>query len=297
MALSPSHKFGQMIGDVLEIAVEPILSDFAKEHSLFLDKKGTRPARNGKNVSWKDLNGNTHDLDFVLERGGTPAKRGVPVAFIEAAWRRYTKHSRNKVQEIQGAIMPLCETHSKHCPFKGAVLAGVFTEGALNQLKSLGFAVAYFPYETVIKAFSVVGIDATSDEQTPDTEFEKKFRKWDALTASDKSKVGKELAKLNRDEVRTFVEAMRKVTMRTVKNVRILPLHGNAVEWVNVKDAISFIENYRENSPSLPIDRYEIQVIYMNGDKITGDFATKDAAIEFLKPYNVLLPEVSRATD
>lgn len=43
MALSPAHKFGQMIGDVLEIAVVPILSDFAKQYGLYLDKKGPRP--------------------------------------------------------------------------------------------------------------------------------------------------------------------------------------------------------------------------------------------------------------
>ena len=85
MALSPSHKFGQMIGDVLELTIEPILRDFAKRYGLFLDKKGPRPARDGLKVTWKDLNGNKHDLDFVLERDGTPTKRGRPVAFIETA--------------------------------------------------------------------------------------------------------------------------------------------------------------------------------------------------------------------
>jgi hypothetical protein len=107
MAISPGHKFGQLIGEVLEMAIEPILSEFAKQQGLFLDKKGPRPVRDGQKVCWTDLNGNKHDLDFVLERGGTPDRFGVPVAFIEAAWRRYTKHSRNKAQEIQGAILPL----------------------------------------------------------------------------------------------------------------------------------------------------------------------------------------------
>ena len=36
MATSPAHKFGQMIGDVLEITIEPILSEFAKQHGLYL---------------------------------------------------------------------------------------------------------------------------------------------------------------------------------------------------------------------------------------------------------------------
>ena len=52
--------------------------------------------------------------DYVLERGGTDTVRGLPAAFIETAWRRYTKHSRNKAQEIQGAVLALA--HAKRLP-------------------------------------------------------------------------------------------------------------------------------------------------------------------------------------
>ena len=160
MAESLSHKFGQIIGDLLELAIEPHLQKFARKHKLYLDKKGARKARSGKKVCWTDANGNKHDLDFVLERGGTENKIGDPVAFIETAWRRYTKHSRNKAQEIQGAVLPLAIKYRRSSPFVGVVLAGVFTEGALTQLKSLGFGVLYFPYETVVKTFSKFGINA-----------------------------------------------------------------------------------------------------------------------------------------
>ena len=107
-----------------------------------------------------------HDLDYVLERGGTNHALGVPVAFIETAWRRYTKHSRNKAQEIQGAILPLVEKYRNSSPFIGVVLAGVFTKGALNQLQTSGFVVLYFSYETVVKAFRRFGVDAGFNEQT-----------------------------------------------------------------------------------------------------------------------------------
>lgn len=90
MAESPSHRFGQIVGEVLEIAVEPFLDAFAREYGLFLDKSGPRKARTGRKVSWRDKSGNVHDLDFVLERGGTDVVLGHPVAFIETAWRRYT---------------------------------------------------------------------------------------------------------------------------------------------------------------------------------------------------------------
>jgi hypothetical protein len=162
MAGSPAHRFGQIIGEVLEAATLPLLEQFARDHQLYLDKMGKRPCRKGKKCTWLDSNGNTHDLDYVLERGGTPDKVGMPAAFIETAWRRYTKHSRNKAQEIQGAIEPLAATFKNSGPFKGAVLAGVFTEGALQQLKSLGFTVLYFPYESVVAVFRTFGIDASA---------------------------------------------------------------------------------------------------------------------------------------
>lgn len=175
MAESLSHKFGQIIGDLLELAIEPHLQKFAKQNKLFLDKKGTRLTRKGKKLSWIDSKENIHDLDFVLEREGSNEILGMPVAFIETAWRRYTKHSRNKAQEIQGAILPLAEKYKTSSPFIGVVLAGVFTQGALNQLHSSGFYVLYFSYDTVIKAFRKFGINADFNEQTSEQDFKKKL--------------------------------------------------------------------------------------------------------------------------
>ena len=194
MAKSYSHKFGQIIGDLLELAIQPYLYKFAKSHNLFLDKQGQRLARPGKKVSWTDERGNKHDLDFVLERGGTETQLGIPVAFIETAWRRYTKHSRNKAREIQSAIIPLSEKYQAHSPFIGVVLAGVFTKGALAQLKSLKFGVLYFPYDSILETFKKFGINAAFDENTTEPEFKRKISAWNKLI--NKSGVAKELIKL-----------------------------------------------------------------------------------------------------
>ncbi len=105
MAEASGHKWGQFIGEFCESAIEPLLQAFAVQHGLFLDKKGIRPARPGKKLNWMDSFGNSHDLDYVLERDGAPEKIGTPIAFFESAWRRYTKHSRNKAQEIQGPLV------------------------------------------------------------------------------------------------------------------------------------------------------------------------------------------------
>src|SRR5690349_21461376 len=119
MAESPAHRWGQIIGDMLEACVFPQLNAFALKHGYYLDKRGPRPARQTIDVVWVDIRGNKHKLDYVLERGGGPAHIGVPAAFIEIAWRRYTKHSKNKAQEIEAAIQPLLTKHQLSGPFFG----------------------------------------------------------------------------------------------------------------------------------------------------------------------------------
>jgi len=285
MAESPAHRFGQIVGEVLEAAVFPLLGNFARRHRLYLDKKGERPARKGLKCSWVDRRGNTHDLDYVLERGGTADSRGTPAAFIETAWRRYTKHSRNKAQEIQGAIIPLVETYRNAGPFVGAVLAGVFTDGALTQLKSLGFQVLYFPYETVVAVFRKFGVDAASDEDTPDAEFQRKVVAYEKLATSQRSALARELLKANRAEVDAFMAALEASISRQVERIIILPLHGTRQEMTTIAEAIRFIEAYNGGDGMKVIDRYEIQIRYTNGDHIEGQFKEKTSAVEFLRTY------------
>lgn len=285
MAESPAHRFGQIIGEVLEGSVAPLLLAFAEKHGLYLDKQGDRPCRPGKRCTWLDLNKNKHDLDFVLERGGTAEKLGIPAAFIETAWRRYTKHSRNKAQEIQGAILPLAETYKNARPFVGVVLAGVFTSGAINQLRSLGFCVLYFSYESVLSAFKKYGIDASSEEDTPIAEFRKKVTAYDRLSHKRRTALAKALADMQVKDVTEFMTALEKVVSRQIERITILPLHGTSTELSTVSDAIRFIEGYREKATQQPIVRYEIRVRYNNNDAIEGTFRGKDDAIAFLRTY------------
>jgi len=283
MAESLSHKFGQIIGDLLELALEPHLQKFAKKYKLYLDKKGVRKGRTGKKVSWFDGNENKHDLDFVLERGATDDTVGIPVAFIESAWRRYTKHSRNKAQEIQSAILPLAGKYQSSSPFIGVILAGVFTAGALSQLKSNGFTVLYFPYETVIKAFKKFGIDAAFDEKTAEADFKIKIDNWKTLP--NKADVANELVKLNIKEVKEFFEALYNSVARFIERIIILPLHGQESVADSIAEAIDFLTKYIEDKPSLPLSKYEIIIKYNTGDRIEASFKDKKDSIKFLESY------------
>ena|SRR5882724_8718256 len=72
MAESLAHGWGQIIGDAFEMFVRNILGEVAQRHGLYLDFKRPRATRGGQGkVTWQDGYGNKHDLDYVLERGGT----------------------------------------------------------------------------------------------------------------------------------------------------------------------------------------------------------------------------------
>ena len=278
---------GQIIGDVLEAGIKPQLIPFAQTHGLFLDTKGKRPARGKrKKVSWKDEFGNTHDLDFVLERGGTSEQVGIPVAFIESAWRRYTKHSRNKAQEIQGAILPLRFKYRGVAPFMGVILAGVFTDGAIKQLRSQGFEVLLLPYKSVVDAFAIVKINANLDETTPDATVQKEVDKWQKVSTKRRQVVAEAIVSSNKCAVDQFIGKLKSSIERTVKTIWIIPLHGHETELKSVHQAIEFVSGYDDSINVSEFVRYEIRIEFNNTDTIFGSFSGKQSALDFLELYS-----------
>jgi len=284
MAESPAHRFGQLIGELLESVVRPQLEDFCQNQGLYLDhQKKERPARSGRKVSWTDQYGNVHDLDFVIEREGTDHQIGRPVAFIESAWRRYTKHSRNKAQEIQGAILPLAEKYRWNNPFLGTVLAGVFTEGALDQLRSLGFHVLYFPYESLVAAFQSEGIDIAFDESTPDHVFRKTANRIESMPPEQMERIRTHLVMANQAAIDSFFEALRKRLSRHVTRVVVIPLYGRVNEFASIEAAIQFLDGHMIYEDSGEFRKYEIRVEFSNGDKVEASIESKNKVKEFLE--------------
>ncbi|HML75881.1 MAG TPA: hypothetical protein PKB02_15430 [Anaerohalosphaeraceae bacterium] len=284
MAESPSHKLGQWIGFLVEAIVKSQIEPFCKKHKYYLDcQSNNRPARKGKKVAWVDNYGNTHDLDFVIEKDGTQKKTGTPIGFIEVAWRRYTKHSRNKVQEIQGAILPLVEKHKWNNPFVGVVLAGDFTEGAIKQLKSLGFAVLYLPYNSIIAAFKKENINIAFDESTPDSEFKKHVINLEKCPSAKIHKIKRNLLGIHRKAIKEFMRSLEQKLSKVIDKVIIVPLYGNANEFTSIKQAVTFIEQYKENRHIGEFKKFEVYVRFSNHDKIEAEFSNKQALREFLQ--------------
>lgn len=285
MALSPPHRFGQIIGDLLEEVMGPQLQAFCDTRGLYLDKGGIRgAARNGKKVSWLDKYGNSHNLDFVIEKGGSPTVLGRPLAFIEAAWRRYTKHSRNKAQEIQGAVLPIAEKYEWDKPFLGVILAGVFTDGSLTQMRTSGFEVALFPYESIVAAFESIDIDVSFDEDTPDSVFQRTVDSIEGISADIREQLKQNLVAANEAILNQFFANLEATLDRQIVQIILIPLHGRESEFGTVLDAITFVTNYREDAlRNGDFRKYEIIVRYSNDDKIDASFQDKEKAIAFLR--------------
>lgn len=286
MAKSPAHRWGQIIGDVLEEAFRPLFKQAADAHGLYFDYKRKRAARPSLTVSWTDQYGNAHLLDYVMERGGTETARGLPVAFIETAFRRYTKHSKNKAQEIEGAVVPLADTYSYLHPFRGAILAGEFTGNSLTQLRSRGFEIIYIPYDDVIRAFDAVGIDASCVEETTDLDFQDKVDRWEKLSPADRSKVSSALVDLAKAETEKFVNALNGRLARQIQHITITVLHGRGQDLTTIVEAIEYVENYSATAVTdAPAMKFDVQVRYNNGDIVGGVFHERADAVEYLKKF------------
>lgn len=283
MAKSPAHRFGQIIGNTVEDAIEPRLRQFTNRNDLYLDRESSDRPRSGKTVRWDDAFGNTHKLDYVIEEGGTVDERGEPMAFIEVAWRRYTKHSKNKAQEIQGAIRPLVKKYEDNAPFSGVVLAGEFTDNAVTQLESLGFTVLHFEYDTITEAFEREGIDAYWEEDTAEEDLQAEVDKWEALPEDQQHKIAEHLIELNKNKVEHFFKELEGTITRNIEVIRVLPLSGESHDFDSVEEAVDYIESVEEDQNSGPVVRYEVQIRYDNGDEITGEFSKKENAVGFLE--------------
>lgn len=284
MAKSPTHKLGQLVGDLLEDAIIGLCRPVADSRNMYTDYCHERPARNNsKKVRWEDIDGNHHDLDVVIEEGGSERKMGSPRAFIEVAWRRYTKHSKNKAQEISGAVVPIVGKYKSKAPFKGAVLAGEFTESSLRQLQSEGFYVLYFTMYDVEKAFSTVGIDIHSEEDSSDREILEKIGPLERLSASDKKVVFSTLFNMYKNDVDHFINALKSNLDRSIQKITIAAYFGDIASFTTVGDACCYLAGLTRDIANLEKTKFEIDIEYSNGDKIHSSFKEKEDAITHLR--------------
>lgn len=288
MAQSPAHKFGQELGKLLEEIVlekilKPRLIKFVQAKNYYLDWQHDRPARQGKKVTWSDKYGNKHDLDFVIEVDGTEEKLGQPVAFIECAWRRYTKHSKNKAQEIQGAILPIVEFYGLSAPFYGVILAGEFTRPALEQLQNNGFSIIYIPYKDIVSAFQKIGLDIEFAEGTKDFTYTNALKKISLLSPTIKEKLKEKLAEVASENINKFMNTLERTLERNIAKILIISLFGKKYTFKTAQECLLGFEKLSlDDNIDVKFEKFEIIIDYSNGDSIRANFKNKTDLHNFL---------------
>ena len=137
----------------------------------------------------------------------------------------------------------------------------------------------------MVAAFKKFGIDATSEENTPDSKFSKKVAAYEGLSNARRAILPKLLLATQKKDVAEFMAALERVVSRQIERIIVLPLHGKFADLATIDEAIKFIESYKEEANAQPIERYEIQVRYNNDDSIHGSFRDKSDAMAFLRTY------------
>ena len=141
------------------------------------------------------------------------------------------------------------------------------------------------PYNAVVGAFERVGIDASTDEATPDELVQDKVEQWERLPEDRKGIVVQDLLERNRTRIDEFLAALHEVVSRRIEEITVLPLHGTALQASSVTEAVTLLDGYDEAASQTNFERYEIHIRFRNGDEITGKFNDKSRAIEFLETY------------
>lgn len=287
MADSPSHKLGQIIGYAMEEAFYDMLLPLAQEFGLYVDRQGPRrPARKGKFVTWVDDHNNKHNLDFVLERGGSQATIGSPAAFIESAWRRYTKHSVNKAGEIANALVPLRRTYVDNRPFLGALVAGEWTHGGITHMESQAINVLHLPLSAIVDAFATEGVDVYFEEETNTEHMRTQVACWNSLGEEGQQRIIEALRQKASKQLEEYLDKIRAHLSRKVQSVLILPLHGKVQMAASVPEALALLSAMEVQEPNLgemELVRIEVQVRYSNTDKIDASFTNMADAIIWLE--------------
>jgi hypothetical protein len=140
-----------------------------------------------------------------------------------------------------------------------------------NHLRSRGFNTVYFPAKEVYDAFAQVGIDASSDERTSETECEVKISSWNALPSGSTEVIRDTLLSAEQEQVGQFVAALNGSLSRNVIGVTITALYVKSYDLVQASSA--------------PVSKFEVDIRYSNGDVIHGSFQEADDAIDFLQSF------------
>ena len=84
-------------------------------------------------------------------------------------------------------------------------------------------------------------------------------------------------------EISNFVASLKKRLERMIEKVLVIPLYGHSNEFTSIGDALSFLDEHSVYDGADDFRKYEIVILFSNGDRVEGSFQEKSKVREFLQ--------------
>lgn len=82
------------------------------------------------------------------------------------------------------------------------------------------------------------------------------------------------------------MQSLEVTITRKILLIRIFPLYASSFEVGSIEKAVGFLDSHDENSNgSISFIKYDIEIIYTNGDKLKGEFTNRETARQFILSY------------
>jgi hypothetical protein len=294
---SAGHKIGQVVGDWWELhVVFPLLQEVAKELELFLDNRCVRRDCRSEKILWKDADDNEVDYDFVLELGGVPAKRGVPVAFFESFWRRGARHSKDKARDDTNKLLPMRSTYPT-ARFLAIAACGEFTEPAREYVRSRTVELLFIPKTNIISAFAKLGLQVDYPDSLSETEKGRLADKLDTSFKGNEQHVATALREIvGEGAFASFKQRVLGALTATPQEIAIRSLQLSAPQvFVTVEDASQFLKSPTFNFEGHD-EEFTYEVTYSDGSDFSRRLGTLAEVVELHDELTALVEHMKRVT-
>jgi hypothetical protein len=283
MVASAGHKLGQIVGDWWEQhVVLPLLQDVANRLGLFLDNRFIERACRGGKILWPDSDGNAVDYDYVLELGGTAAKKGVPVAFLESFWRRGARHSKDKARDDTNKLLPMRSTYPT-VRFLAIAACGEFTEPAREYVRTRGVELFYISKANIVTAFTQVGLQIDYPDSMAEGDKLTLVTRIDKLLTDDVKQAAFEQLKkiIGKSSFRAFQSNISSSLSAMPQEIRLFVLtRTGPIVFQTTDDVRSFLYSDIDWSELGDAEcEYVYDVLYTDGSK----FSVTASSIEKLR--------------
>lgn len=295
---SAGHRLGQLIGDWWEEEVVfHLLAEICSPLKLYLDNRIVERTCRSEKVQWADVEGNSVDYDYVIELGGSPSKKGIPVAFLESFWRRGARHSKDKARDDTNKLLPMRDAYPT-ARFLAIAACGEFTEPARNYVRSRGVELLFISKENVVKAFQEINARIDYPDNTSEEDKVKLVEEFEAqFNRENRKKVANKLREIaGSNTFSSFTQRIRGSLTATPQEIRIFSVSRfDPMIFDCIYQAEQFLSGENPKFSSLNQKfHYEYEVSFSDGSEFSRTLSSLNELRELNLQLRALVDHFSR---